>query len=548
MRVREKREARQTIGAEPIVGRPKAAVAPNSAMLASMGVQAGGQGEGPGLEMAMKDRLARRFGLPFDDVRVHYHSEKPAQMQALAFTQGNEVFLGPGQERHLGHELAHVVQQKQGRVRPTGAIMGAPLNDSPSLELEADAQAVPRLTGAPAPGGEPVVQRLRVRLNKSERDDALFSALRRVQVNKTHAAATNAEAGGAVENAFKNNANLEAENISPLGQHEDIVLEGHGVTDQRGDPAKTIELLDGPRIADYVAAIVKKTFSGEEEWEGRVVLLGCGTAELARQASVEIQKRLGYAPRVVGTLDTITYGNGQDGQPFAAYEFNSVYHKALAGGDEKAKTVPVRLYKDLTGGLLSISAEVYLKYIDISASGWLGGNVGEGIRDILPKLNKVTGNTTLRELTECFDDVRQRASDGPSAVRDGIVVSTIKADMFTYIGCLDKIKGIYEKILHESHLLDTFREAFYKKNHEELELERYEEIRAATRDAKQRVTSYDAQLQALQAQVNALGQALNKDFPPFRLLLMRLYGKPIDFENPAHVGIYQNGARLEPEP
>lgn len=91
-----------------------------------------------GIPDHMKERMEASSGFSFDDVRVHYNSHRPAQIQALAYTQGNQVFIGPGQDRHLGHELGHVVQQKQGRVKPTGSVKGRPLNDDKSLEREAD--------------------------------------------------------------------------------------------------------------------------------------------------------------------------------------------------------------------------------------------------------------------------------------------------------------------------------------------------------------------------------------------------------------------------
>lgn len=91
-----------------------------------------------GIPAHIKNIAEQRSGLSFDDVRVHYNSSKPAQLQALAYTQGNEVYIGPGQEKHLMHELGHVVQQKQGRVRANKTIRGMPLNDEARLEKEAD--------------------------------------------------------------------------------------------------------------------------------------------------------------------------------------------------------------------------------------------------------------------------------------------------------------------------------------------------------------------------------------------------------------------------
>ena len=93
-----------------------------------------------GIPTQMKLDFEQRSGLSFDDVRVHYNSDRPARIGALAYTQIPEVYMGPGQERHLRHELGHVVQQKQGIVRPTTYINGLPVNDSPWLEQLASAE------------------------------------------------------------------------------------------------------------------------------------------------------------------------------------------------------------------------------------------------------------------------------------------------------------------------------------------------------------------------------------------------------------------------
>ena len=92
-----------------------------------------------GIPTQMKLDFERRSGLSFDDVRVHYNSDKPRKIGALAYTQIPQVHIGPGQERHLRHELGHVVQQKQGIVRPTTWINGLPVNDSEYYENMASA-------------------------------------------------------------------------------------------------------------------------------------------------------------------------------------------------------------------------------------------------------------------------------------------------------------------------------------------------------------------------------------------------------------------------
>lgn len=92
-----------------------------------------------GIPDALLRKAEQKSNLSFDDVRVHYNSEKPAAVQALAYTQGNNIYVGPGQERHLAHELGHIVQQKEGRVRATSAVNGMAVNDDSALEREADA-------------------------------------------------------------------------------------------------------------------------------------------------------------------------------------------------------------------------------------------------------------------------------------------------------------------------------------------------------------------------------------------------------------------------
>ncbi len=91
-----------------------------------------------GIPDQTKENFENMSGFSFDDVRVHYNSSKPTKLQALAYTQGNEVHIAPGQEKHLGHELGHVVQQKQGRVQPTMQLQGVNVNDNEGLEREAD--------------------------------------------------------------------------------------------------------------------------------------------------------------------------------------------------------------------------------------------------------------------------------------------------------------------------------------------------------------------------------------------------------------------------
>jgi len=91
-----------------------------------------------GLPDRLKAGVEQLSGLALDDVRVHYNSQKPAAVQAHAYAQGSDIHVAPGQERHLPHEAWHVVQQKQGRVKPTLQIKSVAINDDAGLEREAD--------------------------------------------------------------------------------------------------------------------------------------------------------------------------------------------------------------------------------------------------------------------------------------------------------------------------------------------------------------------------------------------------------------------------
>ena len=91
-----------------------------------------------GLPDQLKSGVESLSGISLDDVKVHYNSAKPAQLNALAYAQGTDIHVAAGQEKHLPHEAWHIVQQKQGRVRPTMQMKGLRVNDDDGLERDAD--------------------------------------------------------------------------------------------------------------------------------------------------------------------------------------------------------------------------------------------------------------------------------------------------------------------------------------------------------------------------------------------------------------------------
>lgn len=92
-----------------------------------------------GLPDNLKSGIENLSGYNMDDVKVHYNSSQPATLQAHAYAQGTDIHVAPGQEKYLPHEAWHVVQQKQGRVKPTMQMKGkVNVNDDVGLEKEAD--------------------------------------------------------------------------------------------------------------------------------------------------------------------------------------------------------------------------------------------------------------------------------------------------------------------------------------------------------------------------------------------------------------------------
>ncbi|GAB2862944.1 eCIS core domain-containing protein [Hymenobacter ruber] len=91
-----------------------------------------------GLPDQLKAGVESLSGQSLDEVRVHYNSAKPAQLEALAYAQGTDIHVAPGPEQHLPHEAWHVVQQQQGRVKPTEQLAGLKVNDDAALERAAD--------------------------------------------------------------------------------------------------------------------------------------------------------------------------------------------------------------------------------------------------------------------------------------------------------------------------------------------------------------------------------------------------------------------------
>jgi hypothetical protein len=96
------------------------------------------------LPREVQARMEAALGADFSDVRVHVGPEVGA-IGAIAFAWGSNIHFAPGYysphtphgQQLLAHELAHVVQQRAGRVRnPYGS--GVAVVQDAVLEAEAD--------------------------------------------------------------------------------------------------------------------------------------------------------------------------------------------------------------------------------------------------------------------------------------------------------------------------------------------------------------------------------------------------------------------------
>lgn len=110
---------------------------------------------GTALSSVEQANYENRFALPMDDVRVYHKSDLPSKFDAGAITYGTDIYIAPGQEELLSHEMTHVAQQKLGQVKPTDIENQLPISRESSLENNADDGLLSNVKGN---GTYPVVQ------------------------------------------------------------------------------------------------------------------------------------------------------------------------------------------------------------------------------------------------------------------------------------------------------------------------------------------------------------------------------------------------------
>ncbi|WP_020588531.1 DUF4157 domain-containing protein [Desulfobacter curvatus] len=98
------------------------------------------------LPKGLQENIENSFGQDFTTVNIQKNSQAAVDLNARAFAQGETVHFAPGEfssnskkgKNLIGHEFAHVVQQRSGVVKPTVMRTGLILNDDKELEREAD--------------------------------------------------------------------------------------------------------------------------------------------------------------------------------------------------------------------------------------------------------------------------------------------------------------------------------------------------------------------------------------------------------------------------
>ena len=103
-------------------------------------------GGGAALDDGVRGKMERSFGADFSAVRVQADSSAAREVGARAYAAGDELHFAPGEyapgtahgDTLIGHELAHVVQQREGRVGGASTGAGVMVNRDAGLEAEAD--------------------------------------------------------------------------------------------------------------------------------------------------------------------------------------------------------------------------------------------------------------------------------------------------------------------------------------------------------------------------------------------------------------------------
>ncbi|BDD05584.1 eCIS core domain-containing protein [Aureibacter tunicatorum] len=243
-----------------------------------------------GLPHQLKTGVENLSGYSMDDVKVHYNSDKPAQLQAHAFAQGTDIHIASGQEKHLPHEAWHVVQQKQGRVKPTMQMKGkVNINDDAGLEKEADemgAKAIDysekiethiNLNNSRTSKNQGITQRLVINAQSNDRGvrDAVNSTVTHRQWGDDNNELNEQEARNHHQSTVYENSEDNA--LSDFNNNEPIHIVGHGavVLDDKNVGFRAITI--GNKSPEELVEFFNRT-NLPKDFTGLIYLQACYSA------------------------------------------------------------------------------------------------------------------------------------------------------------------------------------------------------------------------------------------------------------------------------
>jgi len=233
-------------------------------------------GSGAPLPAETRGHMESSFGTSFSDVRVHEGQQAPS-VGAIAYTSGSHLHFAPGRydpssrsgKQLLGHELAHVVQQRDGRVDKPQA-KGARVNADQGLEAEADRAGERAAAGLPAGIGGAGASPVEGRVGQPKLDESAGAP----------------RTGDVIQRAigfefeFGQWKTSHKDDQTPLAKGEEIVRgDGYKIEGEDGQDGSAIEVVTKPfasvdEAAGSVAAAqeiltgMSRTAKGTAKWAG----------------------------------------------------------------------------------------------------------------------------------------------------------------------------------------------------------------------------------------------------------------------------------------
>ncbi len=194
------------------------------------------------LPRQVREQMEMAFQQDFSSVRVH-ESSGPQLLGARAFTHGETLHFArgayhpdsPSGRRLLGHELAHIVQQRTGQVRPMAREL--PFNLDDSLEASAERMGQQAAMGSPMPAQTepatlrpaPAVPTLQPALTVE--GDAAYRKQVRLQLQKLAAAGMKVRVDAQGNVSLTGNANSAGQQQKPSHVLLDrLIQHGHTTT------------------------------------------------------------------------------------------------------------------------------------------------------------------------------------------------------------------------------------------------------------------------------------------------------------------------------